>query len=97
MHGKLITAYFVSLDIFNLWKVLLSVYHAVFDYSMVVFFSADCDISFNMASCNLFLRISASRDLDFAERHTAAILSVSTGLFRMIYISNIHDIINIFD
>ena len=45
------------------------------------FFSADCDISFNMASCNLFLRISASRDLDFAERHTAAMLSVSTGLF----------------
>ena len=82
MHGKLITAYFVSLDIFNLWKVLLSVYHAVFDNSMVVIFSADCDISFNMASCNLFLRISASRDLDFAERQTAAmLLSVSKGPF----------------
>ena len=53
----------------------------VFDISMVEIFSADCDISFNMASCNLFLRISASRDLDFAERHTAAMLSVSKGPF----------------
>ena len=48
---------------------------------MVVIFSVDCDISFNMAICNLFLRISASRDLDFAERHTAAMLSVSKGPF----------------